>query len=294
VAPNRRWLAAVTLLVAATITVAQAPPDVPKAPASSDAEATALDQKLLAQSKDSPDVMKNLTYLSDVIGPRLTGSDNLKRANEWAAERMKAYGLSNVHLEPWTIPVGWQRGTATAKLIEPDNGRTLTVASYGWSPGTKGPIEGDVVIFRARNREDLAKYKGKLKNAIILQGTPSTIRPITDPGGIPGAQPERRRPDAGNNPPAGGPTPPAGAGRPNRGSADRTPSGGVIAPPPPNSPNRPSRRCLSQTLRLADNHQRRAASRRPAGSIAAANSSKCGTSAGKWRNSFEPKALPAP
>lgn len=235
VAPNRRWLAAVTLFVAATITVAQAPPEVPKAPASSDAEATALDQKLLAQSKDSPDVMNNLTYLSDVIGPRLTGSDNLKRANEWAAERMKAYGLSNVHLEPWTIPVGWQRGTATAKLIEPDNGRTLTVASYGWSPGTKGPIEGDVVIFRARNREDLAKYKGKLKNAIILQGTPSTIRPITDPGGIPGAAPERRRPDAGNNPPAGGPTPPAGAGRPNRGNADRTPSGGVIAPPPPPS-----------------------------------------------------------
>ena len=79
-----------------------------------------------------------------MIGPRLTGSENLKRANEWAAEKMKSYGLSNVHLEPWTIPVGWQRGTATARLIEPDNGRTLTVASMGWTPGTKGPVEGDV------------------------------------------------------------------------------------------------------------------------------------------------------
>ena len=124
--------------------------------------------------------MLNLTYLSDVIGPRLTGSDNLKKANEWAAEKMRSYGLSNVRMEPWTIPIGWQRGTATAKLIEPDNGRTLTVAAMGWTPSTKGPIEGDVVILRARTRDDLAKYKGKLKNAIILQGQPANVRPITD------------------------------------------------------------------------------------------------------------------
>ena len=81
--------------------------------------------------------MKNLGYLSDVIGPRLTGSANLKHANDWAVEVMKSYGLSNVHLEPWEIPLGWERGTASVKLIDPDNGRSMTVAAAGWSRGRR-------------------------------------------------------------------------------------------------------------------------------------------------------------
>jgi len=103
------------------------------------AAALALDKKIIELGKkENSQVMTNITYLSDVIGPRLTGSDNLKRANEWTAEKLKSYGLSNVHLEPWTIPLGWERGSVSAKLLEPDNGRTLTMAAYGWSPSTKG------------------------------------------------------------------------------------------------------------------------------------------------------------
>src|SRR6478752_3152432 len=151
--PARSWSAIALLTTTAAVAFAESP--TPPEPA-----AVALDHKLIAQANDGSEVLANLTYLSDVIGPRLTGSDNLKRANDWAAEKMKSYGLSNVHLEPWTIPNGWQRGTATARLIEPDNGRSLTVAALGWTPGTKGPVEGDVVIFRARTKEELVKYKG--------------------------------------------------------------------------------------------------------------------------------------
>src|SRR5439155_23439434 len=108
-----------------------------KLPASPDPEAAlALDQKLMATANDGSEVMKNLTHLSDVIGPRLTGSDNLRRANEWAAAVMTSYGLTNVRLEPWTIPIAWERGTASARIVDPDNGRTLDVASSAWSPGT--------------------------------------------------------------------------------------------------------------------------------------------------------------
>ena len=85
-----------------------------------DQAALAVDQKLMTEAKDHSEIMKNLTYISDVIGPRLTGSQNLERANKWTAEKMKEYGLENVHLEPWTIPVGWERGTASLKIIEPD------------------------------------------------------------------------------------------------------------------------------------------------------------------------------
>ncbi len=124
--------------------------------------------------------MANLTYLSDVIGPRLTGSAALKRANEWAADKMRAYGLSNVHLEGWTIPVGWERGSASVRIVEPDNGRSLMVAAAGWTPNTKGKVVGDVVVLKARNTAELAAYKGKLKNAIILRGTPANVAPVTE------------------------------------------------------------------------------------------------------------------
>ena len=71
-----------------------------------------IDQAIIAEIKSHSEIMKNLQYLSDMIGGRLTGSKNLERANNWTAEKMKSYGLENVRLEPWEIPVGWERGKA--------------------------------------------------------------------------------------------------------------------------------------------------------------------------------------
>ena len=139
-----------------------------------------LDSKIIADAQKTSELMKNLGHLSDVIGPRLTGSANLKRANEWTAEVMRKYGLTNVRLEPWEIPVGWERGTATMKLIDPDNGRHLTVAAAGWTGSTNGKVTGDVVILTARNRDELAKYKGKLKNAVILRGPPRQVPTVLE------------------------------------------------------------------------------------------------------------------
>ncbi|MBO0697977.1 MAG: M20/M25/M40 family metallo-hydrolase [Zavarzinella sp.] len=160
-----------------------------------------LDAKIMEDAQKTSEIMKNLGYLSDIIGPRLTGSANLKHANEWAAEVMKKYGLTNVHLEPWEIPIGWERGTASMKLIDPDNGRSLTVASAGWSPGTNGKVVGDVVILNARSKADLKKYKGKLKNAIILRGEPAKVAPVTDLSYGPG-QPRGPRKDGEKGPEA--------------------------------------------------------------------------------------------
>src|SRR6516164_5065086 len=137
----------------------------PSDPAS--AQALALDKKIIDEAKHDSEIMKNLQYLSDVVGPRLTGSANLKKANEWTAEKMRSYGLSNVHREPWEIPAGWERGTAYARIIEPDTGRNLFLAAAGWSPGTKGRVQGDVVVIDAKTKNDLSKYKGKLKDAIV-------------------------------------------------------------------------------------------------------------------------------
>jgi hypothetical protein len=157
-------------------------------------DAVAVDKKIIAAAKNDSEIMANLTHLSDMIGPRLTGSAALKKANEWAADKMRGYGLSNVRLEGWTIPAGWERGPASLRIIEPNIGRVLTVAALGWTPGTKGRISGDVVVLKARNAAELAPYKGKLKNAVVLRGAPAVIRPVTEAGQ--GAERRRPREDA--------------------------------------------------------------------------------------------------
>jgi carboxypeptidase Q len=215
--------AAVLLLLTATLLTQANDPIRPEDPLK--AQALALDHKIINQVKEGPEIMTNLAYLSDQIGPRLTGSANLKRANEWTAERMRSYGLENVHLEPWTIPVAWERGTAYARFVEPDNGRTLTIASMGWSPGTKGKVAGDVVVIKAKNTQELTAYKGKLKNAVVLQGPPSNVRIdyFSDGGGRRGGRRQGQDTTAAKGPGAkaatGKATPPAD------GKAPATPGG---------------------------------------------------------------------
>jgi carboxypeptidase Q len=156
------------------------------------AHALALDQKIIAIAKENSEIMANLTYLSDMIGPRLTGSPALKRANQWAAEKMKSYGLTAVELEAWSIPVGWERGTASARIIEPDNGRALLLAAAGWTPSTNGKIEANLVVMTAKNSKELAAYKGKLNRAVVLRGPPASVRPITDTQFFPTGRPDRQ------------------------------------------------------------------------------------------------------
>jgi carboxypeptidase Q len=142
--------------------------------------ATELDSALLAEVKDRTEVMKNLEYLSDTIGPRLTGSKQLERANEWTAAKMKEYGLENVKMEPWEIPIGWERGPALLTVVEPDTKVRCPMAAVGWTPGTDGKVTGEVVLLQLRNKGDFEKYKGKLKNAVVITSPPANPNPITD------------------------------------------------------------------------------------------------------------------
>src|SRR6202040_2942082 len=88
------------------------------AAAAKDANAEA-DDKIIAEVHDHNEIMSNLEYLSDMIGARLTGSENLKKANDWTKQRFTDYGLANPHLESWTIAHIWTRGTATARIVAP-------------------------------------------------------------------------------------------------------------------------------------------------------------------------------
>src|ERR1700737_4410311 len=146
-------------------------------PAADDTSAfAAADEQILSEIHDHSQAMENLEYLSDEIGPRLTGSPQLKQANDWTAAKFREYGLTNVHLEPWTIAHSWTRGTAAARIVSP-TGHPLTIAAAGWSPGTNGVVRGPVVYFDARTNEEFQKFRGKLKGAVVIYQEPESLSP---------------------------------------------------------------------------------------------------------------------
>lgn len=136
----------------------------------------AADTQILSEIRDHSEAMRNLEYLSDMIGPRLTGSDGAKKANDWTADKFRQYRLTNVHQEAWAIAHSWQRGTAQARVVSP-SGHTLTIASAGWSPSTKGAVRGRVIFLDAKTKEELEKFKGKLKGAIVITAKPESLSP---------------------------------------------------------------------------------------------------------------------
>jgi len=115
-------------------------------------------------------VMQTLSYLSDVIGPRLTGSPNLRRANEWTRQTLASWGLADAHLEQWgPFGRGWSLKRFSMQVIEP---QTIVLAAYprAWSPGFDMPFDARVVYVDARDEDDLERFHGKLKGAVVLEG----------------------------------------------------------------------------------------------------------------------------
>src|SRR3984893_15478980 len=136
----------------------------------------AADAQILREIREHSEAMENLEHLSDAIGPRLTGSPQLKQANDWTAEMFRKYGLTNVHLEPWTIAHSWTRGTAQAHIVKPAE-HPLTIAAAGWSPGTGGTLRAPVVYFDAKKKTEFEKFRGKLKGAIVIYQEPASLSP---------------------------------------------------------------------------------------------------------------------
>jgi carboxypeptidase Q len=174
-------------------------------PAGDEASAiAAADAQILSEIRDRSEAMQNSEYLGDAIGPRLTGSPQLKQANDWTAAKFREYGLTNVHLEPWTIAHSWTRGTARARIVSPTE-HPLTIASAGWAPGTAGVLRGPVMYVDIKKDEDFEKYRGKLKGAIVIAQEPASLSP-PKPDGFFG---EGNRPMQTPPPLKGQPAPPS-------------------------------------------------------------------------------------
>ncbi|HKO05518.1 MAG TPA: M20/M25/M40 family metallo-hydrolase [Candidatus Acidoferrales bacterium] len=145
-----------------------------------------------AQAPDSPDldaiyklkdegfnhsqVMEIESYLTDVYGPRLTNSPNVRAAADWTTGKLKEWQLTNVHLEPWSFGRGWSSERFSAQMIAP---RPFILIAYpkAWTPGTNGPVTADAVLALIEKEEDLEKFKGQLKGKFVLTAKPQPILP---------------------------------------------------------------------------------------------------------------------
>jgi hypothetical protein len=126
-------------------------------------------------------VMDLVGYLTDVTGGRLTGSPNLKRAQQYALDRMREWGISNPHPEAWTFGRGWSLAGFSASMISPTFS-SLIAYPKAWSPSTNGPVRGEAILLDVKSPDDLAKYKGKLNGKIVLlTGTRAVPAEFTPP-----------------------------------------------------------------------------------------------------------------
>jgi hypothetical protein len=137
--------------------------------------------EIKAQAFRHSQVMDHLFYLSEVYGPRVNNSANHRAAAEWAMERLRSYGLQNVHLEKWgPFGSGWQikhfYGALTGPAYQPLIGFPLA-----WTPGTSGLVKGEAILAPMQTEADFAKYKGKLRGKIVLIAEPKVVAMHTEP-----------------------------------------------------------------------------------------------------------------
>jgi hypothetical protein len=135
-------------------------------------------QRIRDEGLNHSHVMEFGSALMDGIGPRLTGSPNAKRANEWTRDTLTKIGLENAHLEDWgEFGLGWQQINTWGRMVTPDTAMLILQATP-WSPSTSGPVAGEVVSVKIEDDKDFDQYKGKLAGKIVLLGAMREVPPV--------------------------------------------------------------------------------------------------------------------
>ncbi|MES2298630.1 MAG: M20/M25/M40 family metallo-hydrolase [Pseudomonadota bacterium] len=124
-------------------------------------------ERLIEDIARHSSLMQNLEEMCDGIGPRMTGSAQLRTAQAWAMEKLKEYGATNVHEEAYELGKPWQRGSARARLLNA-NGQSVDIVQKAWTTGTDGPIQADVAVLDVNTLDELKVAAPKLKGKIVL------------------------------------------------------------------------------------------------------------------------------
>jgi len=136
---------------------------------------TAMVRKIREEGLNHSKVMETAFYLTDASGPRISGSPELKHAQEWAVNQLKSWGLVNAQREPWgKFGKGWEIQKNYAAMTVPYYHAIIAIPK-AWTPGTNGPIKGDVILIKADTITDLAKYKGTLQGKVVIFDTKPNV-----------------------------------------------------------------------------------------------------------------------
>ena len=138
-------------------------------------------QQIRIEGLNHSHVMEYASALDDDIGPRLTGSENLKRANEWTRAQFAAMGCANAHLEDWgEFGMGWKQLNTWVRMASPDTAVFIAQAAP-WSPATNGAVTAPAIWVEINDDKDFEKYKGKLAGKIVLYGAMRDVPPVDKP-----------------------------------------------------------------------------------------------------------------
>jgi hypothetical protein len=163
----RKAAICLTLLAACAVAGAQSP----------------LDRATIARIKDEAiarsQAMDHVGWLSDVYGPRVTGTPNFTRASEWVMKRLTEWGLANVHQERFAFGQGWRVERFSAHLVSPEP-QPIIGYPRTYSPSTRGTITAEVVRVDIRSEADFAKYRGTLRDKIVLPQPARRVRMLED------------------------------------------------------------------------------------------------------------------
>jgi hypothetical protein len=126
-------------------------------------------------------IMEYASALADGIGPRLTGSANLAKANAWTRDQFTAMGCVNAHLEDWgEFGMGWQQLNTWVRMTSPDTA-IFNAQATPWSPSTNGAVSGPAILVNIQEEKDFDQYKGKLAGKIVFLGEMREVPPADKP-----------------------------------------------------------------------------------------------------------------
>jgi carboxypeptidase Q len=126
-------------------------------------------------------VMDYAGGLADGIGPRLTGSPNMAKANAWTRDQLAQMGCANAHLESWgDFGMGWRQNNTWVRMTAPDTA-IFNAQATPWSPSSNGPVTGEAISVIINDASDMEKYKGKLAGKVVFFGEMREVGPLDKP-----------------------------------------------------------------------------------------------------------------
>jgi len=128
------------------------------------------------------EVMEIMSYLTDVYGPRVTNSPNIREAAAWARKKLGDWKLVNINLEPWgPFGRGWTNDRFAAHMTVQQHSYPLIAYPKAWTPGTDGAVSGEAVVAVIENEKDFERFRGKLRGKFALTAPMREVEALFEP-----------------------------------------------------------------------------------------------------------------